>query len=71
MTRSVVVVLAADLVDGGRVLAKAGARLIGGPGWVTFNGRRLAAETMTVQQEAAEIERKPTAREEEYQEAKP
>ena len=71
MTRSTVVVLSADLADAGRVLAKVGARLIGGPGWVTFNGRHLAADTMTMQQEAAAVESKPTAREEEYQEAKP
>lgn len=65
-----VVVLAADLTIDGRTVAKVGARLIGGIGWVVFNGRPVRVETMTVEQEAAEVERKATAREEEYQEAK-
>lgn len=71
MKRSSVVVLAEDLAVDGRVVARAGARLVGGEGWALFNGRRLDARTMTVQEEAVEIERKATAREEEYQEAKP
>lgn len=69
--RSTVVVLADDLAVDGRIVARAGARLIGGPGWVVFNGCTLSVRTKTVQEAAIEMERRPTAREEEYQEAKP
>lgn len=71
MSRSSVVVLVEDLAVDGRVVARAGARLVGGEGWALFNGRTVDARTMTVHDEAVEIERKATAREEEYQEAKP